>query len=59
MEIIVPGSIPNTKERFECTNCGCIFKCDASEYRFHPDQREGDWIDCNCPTCGIRVTKHV
>lgn len=50
MEIIVPGSIPNTKERFECSNCGCIFKCDASEYKFHPDQREGDWIESICPT---------
>lgn len=59
MKIIEPGQIPKTEEQFVCSNCGCIFKCDASEYEYHFDQREGDWIDYDCPTCGIKVIKHL
>lgn len=36
---------------FECSKCGCLFKCQRGEYKFHDDQREGSWYDVTCPDC--------
>lgn len=55
MRIIKEGS---TTKQFTCSNCGCIFECDASEYR-----RETGCTNINvtyytavCPTCGMKLS---
>lgn len=55
MKIIKKGTIPKTTKRFTCLNCGCIFECDEREYKMHFDQRDGDYSEADCPTCGRRV----
>lgn len=55
MKIIKKGKIPTTIIRFYCGNCGCVFECDKDEYEYHFDQRDGDYCEAKCPTCGYRV----
>ena len=56
MKIIKKGKIPITFIRFYCSNCGCIFECEKDEYNiYHSCQRDGDYYETKCPTCGTRV----
>lgn len=59
MKIIKKGTIPNTTRRLTCCYCGCVFECDANEYRYHSSQRDGDWVEANCPTCGKVVAVDI
>ena len=51
MQILKPGRIPNTKKKFNCGYCGCIFICDKEECKYHLDQKDGDYLEAICPTC--------
>jgi len=42
-----------------CRECDCEFEFQASEARFHPDQRDGDFLSIPCPTCHIVVNVAV
>lgn len=52
MNIITQGDLNRAKKvkRFECRECGCIFECDATEYR-HESHRNEDYYCAKCPTC--------
>ena len=52
MKIIKEGKIPTTIKRFYCGNCGCVFECGKDEYIHHFAQRDGDYCEAECPTCG-------
>lgn len=57
MKIIKRGVIPKEEREFCCNYCGCVFECKKGEYEFHDSQKEGSWLETNCPTCGHRVTR--
>lgn len=57
MKIIKKGKIPKTTKRFACPNCGCVFECEEGEYSLYFSQRDGDWLETDCPTCGTRVVR--
>ena len=66
MKIIKKGKIPKTTKRFTCSNCGCVFECEEGgcvfeceegEYSLYFSQRDGDWLETDCPTCGTRVVR--
>ena len=57
MKIIKKGKIPKTTKRFTCSNCGCVFECEAVEYILHFSQRDGDWLETDCPTCHATVVR--
>lgn len=58
MKIIKPGK-PEAERLFEatCNNCGCIVEFKHSEGQVIYDQRDGDYIRINCPTCMTYITK--
>lgn len=57
MRIIRPGKEPRNKEyRTTCGNCDCHFEFVASEAKEVQDQRDGDYLEIACPTCGHAVT---
>lgn len=57
MEIIKEGDISRLKHtrRFECDDCGCIFKADNTEYVCCGSQYNISYYKCDCPTCGKAV----
>lgn len=56
MIVIKEGKIPDNTKRF---TCGCVFECEANEYNVTFDQKDGDYADAVCPTCGKRVYKDL
>lgn len=50
MQIIKPGKKISTIRRFECTNCGCVFEADESEYKIVFNYNESH-ARCKCPCC--------
>jgi hypothetical protein len=57
MRIIRKGALPQERMfRSVCLYCNCEFEftqCEA--YTFH-DQRDGSYVQINCPTCKRPVT---
>lgn len=52
MRIIKPGK-PESERLFTgtCRNCGCQVEFKQHEGEVIRDQRDGDYIRLNCPTC--------
>ena len=61
VQIIKQGDLALTKPWYcrvtwECTKCLCQWTTDESDtVKAHSDQREGDWAEMPCPTCGERT----
>lgn len=53
MEIIKKGDLKDTI-KFECSQCGCIFKAERSEWFYTPSRGEGTYMSF-CPYCGNKV----
>ena len=51
MEIIQHGKHEESKmvKTFRCSDCGCIFKADDTEYEYA--NRYEDYYYCQCPDC--------
>lgn len=57
MNIIKRGTRREDKEyRATCDACGTIFELKASEARFIPDSRDGNYYEIECPVCNTLVT---
>lgn len=57
MKIIREGNAEPETVRFECRNCKCIFEAlKRLEVRLISDQRDGDYYECECPTCKTNCT---
>lgn len=57
MKILKPGKKPEEAlYRVDCKNCGCLFEFNDSEAKFVPDNRNGDFLTIECPTCRMLVT---
>lgn len=54
MNILRNGDLDRLKriKRFICTDCGCIFEAEKTEYKNESNQRDGVQFSCKCPTCG-------
>lgn len=57
MEIIKHGDHEKLLQimKFNCDNCGCIFKADKNEYSRESAPYNGVLYTCNCPECGDKV----
>ena len=57
MEIIKPGNLEQTLKTlvFCCTNCGCVFSADNTEYEYAGSQYNQPYYSHLCPTCGRKV----
>jgi len=52
MEIIQRGQKPEEKPyRVTCRTCDTVFEFLRSEAKYVPDQRDGDYVEINCPVC--------
>lgn len=53
MEIIKPGNIEQTLKvlTFHCTNCGCVFSANNTEYSYGGSQYNQPYYKHPCPTC--------
>jgi len=57
MKIIRQGLIPEeVVYRTECSKCDTEFEFTQKEGKYNSDQRDGDYISINCPTCGTQCT---
>lgn len=56
MEIIKRGKTPeNRSYRTTCDNCGTVFKFQQLEATYMADNRDGDYLEIDCPVCGKEV----
>lgn len=51
IKIIKPGKKPDTTERFECSNCGCVFDADRGDYEKGYSMGIGSYLRIYCPVC--------
>lgn len=52
VKIIKEGSLPEEKEhRVTCSNCITIFSFQTKDAKLVLDQREGSYLQINCPFC--------
>lgn len=53
MKIIKAGDLSTTlkPKRFICSNCGCVFTADCTEYEYAGMQYNQPYYKCLCPTC--------
>ena len=57
MKIIKEGTPPQFKTAvMHCDNYGCEFEATKGEFKFVPDQRDGDFWKITCPTEGCNQT---
>ncbi|MDC2859041.1 hypothetical protein [Delftia sp. DT-2] len=58
MKIIKQGQPPETRT-YQCTcrECATVFEFEQREAKFVFDQRDGDFLQINCPVCGTQCTK--
>jgi phage FluMu protein Com len=56
-KILRQGKLPE-KELFEisCDNCKTLFQFERQEAKLVPDQRDGDFLEIDCPFCHKRQT---
>jgi hypothetical protein len=60
VKIIKAGNLPSHYVTFTCQKCGCQFEAAKElETKLVYDQREGDFWQCSCPTCGRQCTKGI
>lgn len=51
MKITKMGILPEDKEvEMQCKHCGCVFQALQKEFKFVPDQRDGNFWTITCPT---------
>lgn len=57
MNIISEGDPKKLKRlrRFNCKDCGCVFKADKDEYKANMQYNQTYYM-CDCPCCGKSVT---
>lgn len=53
MEIIKPGNTEQARKTlmFYCTNCGCVFSADNTEYSYGGSHCNTNYFKHPCPTC--------
>lgn len=58
MKIIKEGDLNRLKKikRFECKECGCVFKAEKDEYKLG-NQYNDEYYYCKCPCCHQIVYK--
>ena len=57
MKIVKQGRVPEKREyKVGCDNCDTVFIFEQGEAKYVSDQRDGDFLQINCPTCGKAVT---
>ena len=57
IKILRQGKLPEEiKYEFECYNCKTIFTATSADGKRVHDQRDGDYTEVYCPTCGYRCT---
>lgn len=57
MKIMRPGKVEAERLfKVTCRNCDCQFEFKHHEGEVIRDQRDGDYIRINCPTCMTFVT---
>lgn len=57
MEIIRKGVASESKTyRVSCDNCDTLFKFQQLEANWVTDNRDGDYLEVDCPVCGKSVT---
>lgn len=57
MEILKRGTPPKERtHQATCRACGTEFRFRESEGRVTHDQRDGDFIQIDCPVCAATVT---
>lgn len=55
MKILKQGKIDNKPKKFECSECGCVFEADDTEYsKWHAPMNETYFVAI-CPCCGESV----
>jgi len=60
MKIIQQGTLPEEiTYRVDCSNCRTIFEFEQREGRVVYDQRDGNAVVINCPTCNKEVWKSL
>lgn len=60
MKIIKRGHDPLTEtHRAVCRKCETVFEFDRKETTYVPDQRDGDFLQIDCPVCGKAFAKAV
>ncbi|WP_042776616.1 hypothetical protein [Sinorhizobium fredii] len=40
----------------ECHRCGSVIEFLKSEAKYHFDQRDGDYLSAECPSCAAKIT---
>lgn len=57
MKILKQGNLSKLHKykKFECSDCGCIFLADQTEYINCSNQREGSMFRIECPCCKRNV----
>lgn len=56
--IAVPSDVPWVKKH-ECSTCETVVELSLSDLTLHDDQREGEWLTYECPTCKAHVSVDV
>ena len=57
IKILKQGKLPeDIQYAFECYNCKTEFVATNADGKRVQEQREGDYTEVNCPTCGYRCT---
>ncbi len=57
MKVLKVGNPPDGKvHRTSCRHCKARFEFAAREAKYITDQRDGDFLQIACPTCGAMVT---
>lgn len=60
VEVIRLGQIPEEKEyTATCGNCSTLFKFKRREAKVTYDQRDGNFLQIDCPLCKKTVTKSL
>jgi hypothetical protein len=57
---IKPGIVPaEIKYTADCTRCTCRFEFTGADGKIAGDQRDGDFITVDCPTCSHPISTKV
>ena len=59
MEILKRGEVRAKTHDTICGNCNSHLRVGKCDGKYVSDQRDGDYIDTNCPVCGNRLTISV